>query len=169
LGGLCALGGALDGGWKTAITSGVGGTIAFTVIVGLIGGIPEIVDPQHILRNDFFFGSLAGLGVAIAAALPGGFTGGIAASLNLNKYLSVPGSAALAIAIAVPAGIILGSRCWSRYVIMLLQLAPKGRVPWRTMYFIKWCYMANLIRISGTEYELRHQEIMQGLESHTQD
>ena len=105
LGGLCALGGALDGGWKTAITSGVGGTIAFTVIVGLIGGIPEVVDPQYILREDLLFGALAGFGIAIAAALPGGFTGGVAASLNLNRYLTVQGSACLAIAIAIPAGI----------------------------------------------------------------
>ena len=164
LGGLCALGGTLDGGWKTAITSGVGGTIAFAVIVGLIGGIPEVVDPRHILRNDLLFGSLAGFGVAIAAALPGGLTGGVAASLNLNRYLSVPGSACLAIAVAIPAGIILGSRCGTRHTLMILQLAPKRRVPWRTMYFIKWCYLANLLRISGTQYELRHQEITQGLD-----
>ena len=163
LGGLCALGGALDGGWKTAITSGAGGTIAFTVIVGLIGGIPEVVDPRSILREDFLFGALAGFGIAIAAALPGGFTGGVAASLNLNRYLTVQGSACLAIAIAIPAGIILGSRCWTRHAIMILLVAPKRRVPWRTMYFIKWCYLANLLRVSGTEYELRHPEIMQGL------
>lgn len=163
LGGLCALGGALDGGWKTAITSGVGGTIAFTVIVGLIGGIPEVVDPRYILREDLLFGALAGFGVAIAAGLPGGFTGGVAASLNLNRYLTVQGSACLAIAIAIPAGITLGSRCWTRHALMILLVAPKRRVPWRTMYFIKWCYLANLLRVSGTEYELRHQEIMQGL------
>jgi hypothetical protein len=163
LGGLCALGGALDGGWKTALTSGVGGTIAFTVIVGLIGGIPEVVDPRYILRNDLLFGSLAGFGVAIAAALPGGLTGGVSSDLNLNKYLSVTGSACLAIVIAIPAGVTLGSRCWTRHALMTLKLAPKRQVPWRTMYFIRWCYLANLLRVSGTEYELRHQEIMQGL------
>jgi len=165
-GGFCALGGALDGGWRTAITSGVGGTITFTVIIGLIGGIAEVIDPRWILRNDLLFGSLAGLGVSIAAALPGGLSGGIAAGLKLNKYLSVPGSACLAIAIAIPAGIVLGSRCWSRHALMILLLAPKQQVPWRTMHFIKWCYIANLLRISGTGYELRHQEIVQGLESY---
>jgi DNA polymerase III delta prime subunit len=164
LGGLCALGGALDGGWRTAITSGVGGTIAFVVVIGLIGGIAEVVDPRWILRNDLLFGVLFGLGVSIAAALPGGLTGGIATSLTLNKYLSVPGSACLAIFIAIPAGIVLGSRCWTRHAFMVLLLAPKGRVPWRTMRFIKWCYLANLLKISGAGYELRHQEFVQALE-----
>jgi hypothetical protein len=166
LGGFCALGGALDGGWKTAITSGIGGTLAFTVVIGLIGGIAEVVDPRWILRNDLLFGSLFGLGVSIAAALPGGFTGGIAASLRLNEYLGIPGSACLAIGIAIPAGIVLGSRCWTRHAIMIALLAPKKHVPWRLMYFIRWCYMANLLRVSGIGYELRHQEIVEGLESH---
>jgi DNA polymerase III delta prime subunit len=164
LGGLCALGGALDGGWRTAISSGVGGTIAFVVVIGLIGGIAEVVDPRWILRNDLLFGAFFGLGVSVAAALPGGLTGGIVTSLRLNKYLSIPGSACLAISIAIPAGIVLGSRCWTRHAFMVLLLAPKGRVPWRTMHFIKWCYFANLLRISGAGYELRHQAFVQALE-----
>jgi len=166
LGGLCALGGALDGGWRTAISSGVGGTIAFVVVIGLIGGIAEVVDPRWILRNDLLFGAFFGLGVSVAAALPGGLTGGIVTSLRLNKYLSIPGSACLAISIAIPAGIVLGSRCWTRHAFMVLLLAPKGRVPWRTMHFIKWCYFANLLKISGAAYELRHQEFVQALEPH---
>jgi hypothetical protein len=166
LGGFCALGGELDGGWETAITSGVGGTITFAVIVGLVGGIAEVVDPRWILRNDLLFGSLAALGGSIAAALPSGLNGGIDASLKLNKYLTIPGSACLAIIIAVPAGILLGSRCWSRHVIMVLLLAPKQEVPWRVMHFVRWCYIANLLKISGTGYELRHQEMIQSLESY---
>jgi hypothetical protein len=166
LGIFCALGGALDGGWRTAVTSGVGGTLAFTVMIGLIGGIAETVDPRWTLRNDLLFGSLFGLGVSIASALPGGLTGGVAASLRLNKYLTVPGSACLAIAVAIIAGVILGSRCWTRYALMILLLAPRGQVPWRVMHFIKWCYIANILRVSGVGYELRHQEIVQGLESH---
>jgi hypothetical protein len=166
LGGFCSLGGALDGGWETAITSGVGGTLAFAVVIGLIGGIAEVVDPRWILRNDLLFGSLFGLGVSIAAALPRGLSGGVAASLRLNDYLGVPGSAFLAIGIAIPAGIILGSRCWTRHAVMILLLAPRRYVPWRPMYFIRWCYMANLLRVSGIGYELRHQEIAEALESH---
>lgn len=88
------------------------------------------------------------------------------ASLRLNEYLGISGSACLAIGIAIPAGIVLGSRCWTRHVLMVLLLAPDKHVPWRLMHFIKWCYMANLLRVSGIGYELRHQEILEGLKSH---
>jgi NACHT domain len=164
LGGLCAIGGAYDGGPSTAVTSGIGGALAFAVVIGLTANIALIMDPRRSLRDDLLFGSLFGLGVSIAAALPHGLSGGIAAGLSLNKILSVPGSAALAIVIAMTGGVVLGSHVWTRYALMIIMVAPSRRVPWRLMHFIKWCYAANLLRMSGTSFELRHEEILKALD-----
>ena len=164
LGGLCAIGGAYDGGPATAVTSGIGGALAIAVVIGLTANIPQIIDPRRILRDDLLFGSVFGLGVSIAAALPRGLSGGIAAGLSLNKILTVPGSAALAITIAMAGGVILGSHVWTRYALMIIMVAPSKRIPWRLMHFIKWCYAANLLRISGVAFELRHKEILKALD-----
>jgi len=156
---LGAWGGFIDGGRPTAVTSGIGATLAAITLAGLIGGIVQAASPQHVLLNDFIFGAVFALGVAIAAALPAGLTGGIATSLHLKTYLTPPGSAALAVAIAVIGGVILGSRIWTRYILMLLLVAPSKRVPWQLSYFISWCYRAGLLRISGVAYEFRHDEL----------
>jgi hypothetical protein len=163
LGVLCAAGGAYDGGVSTAITSGIGGTLAIAVVIGLTGNIAQIIDPQLILRNDLLFGSLFGLGVSVAAALPGGLTGGIAGGLRLNELITIPGSATLAIVLAMAAGVTLGSHAWTRYALMIIMVAPTGRIPWRLMHFIRWCYAANLLRVSGAGFELRHEEILKAL------
>jgi hypothetical protein len=91
-------------------------------------------------------------------------TGGIATGLKLKETLTATGSAIIAIAIAMAAGIILGSHAWTRYALMIVMVAPTRRIPWRLMYFIRWCYAANLLRITGAGYELRHEEILRALE-----
>jgi hypothetical protein len=164
LGGLCAIGGAYDGGPGAAVTSGIGGALAIAVVIGLTANIAQIIDPRRILRDDLLFGSIFGIGISIAAALPHGLSGGIAAGLSLNKILTVPGSAALAIGIAMAGGVILGSHVWTRYALMIIMVAPSKRIPWRLMHFIKWCYAANLLRISGVAFELRHEEILKALD-----
>jgi hypothetical protein len=156
---LGAWGGLIDGGRATAITSGIGATLAAVTLVGLVGGIVRAVSPQHILLYDFIFGATFGLGVSIAAALPGGLTGGIAASLHLKAHLTTPGSAVLAVIISMIGGVVLGSRAWTRYILMLVLVAPKKQVPWQFSYFLFWCYQAGLLRISGVAYEFRHEEL----------
>ena len=156
---LGAWGGLIDGGRATAMTSGIGATLAAITLVGLVGGIVRAVSPQHILLYDFIFGAIFGLGVSIAAALPGGLTGGIAASLHLKAHLTTPGSAVLAVIIAMMGGVVLGSRSWTRYILMLVLVAPGKQVPWQFSYFLLWCYRAGLLRISGVAYEFRHEEL----------
>jgi hypothetical protein len=154
-----ALGGFIDGGPATAVTSGIGATLAATVLFGLGKGIVQIVSPRSILQNDLIFGSVLGFSVAIAAALPGGLTGGIVSSLKLNSILSIPGSALVAVLVAVTGGIILGSRAWTRYAFAILMMAPRRRLPWRLMKFLEWSNQAGLLRISGLAYQFRHDSL----------
>ncbi len=161
---LGAWGGLIDGGRATAVTSGIGATLAAITLAGLLGGIVRAISPQHILVNDFIFGAVFGLGVSIAAALPSGLTGGIATPLHLKTHLTTPGSAILALVIAMLGGIILGSHSWTRYMLMLMLIAPGKKVPLQFSYFIAWCYRAGLLRVSGVAYEFRHQELRKYLQ-----
>jgi hypothetical protein len=157
-------GGLIDGGRGTAVTSGIGATLAAITLAGLLGGIVRAISPQHILLNDFIFGAVFGLGVSIAAALPSGLTGGIATPLHLRTHLTTPGSAMLALIIAMLGGIILASHSWTRYMLMLMLIAPGKKIPWQFSYFIAWCYSAGLLRVSGVTYEFRHQELRKYLQ-----
>jgi hypothetical protein len=157
-------GGLIDGGRATAVTSGIGATLAAITLAGLLGGIVRAISPQHILLNDFIFGAVFGLGVSIAAALPSGLTGGIATPLHLRTHLTTPGSAMLALIIAMLGGIILASHSWTRYMLMLMLIAPGKKIPWQFSYFIAWCYSAGLLRVSGVTYEFRHQELRKYLQ-----
>jgi hypothetical protein len=156
---LGAGGGFIDGGPATAVTSGIGATLAAITLAGLLGGIVRAISPHRILRNDLLFGATFGLGVSIAAALPGGLTGGIATPLHIRAGLTAPGSAVLALLIGTAGGVILGSRGWTRYCIMVLLVAPSKRIPWQLAYFLSWCYRAGLLRISDVSYEFRHAEL----------
>lgn len=158
-----ALGGFIDGGPATAVTSGLGATLAAIVLAGLGKGIVQVVPPRYILRNDLIFGAVLGLSAAIAAALPGGLTGGIVSDLKLNNILSIPGSALTAALIAITGGIILGSRGWTRYAFTLLIMAPRRRLPWRLIKFLEWSYQAGLLRISGLAYQFRHDSLRREL------
>ena len=154
-----AIGGYLDGGPATAVSSGVGAALAGVVLAGMNRGISRDVLPWEIIRNDFLFGLILGLAPAVADGFPRGIDGGLTTRLDLNSRLGLPGSILLAIAVSVIAGIALGSRSWLRHAITAGLVAPSGRLPWRTQHFLEWAYLANLLRVSGISYQFRHDEL----------
>jgi NACHT domain len=160
-----AIGGYLDGGPATAVSSGVGAALAGVVLAGMNRGISRDVLPWEIIRNDFLFGLILGLAPAVADAFPRGIDGGLTTRLDLNSRLGLPGSILLAIAVSVIAGIALGSRSWLRHAITIVLVAPSGRLPWRTQHFLEWAYLANLLRVSGISYQFRHDELRLSLTS----
>jgi hypothetical protein len=105
------------------------------------------------------------LGVVYVAVggLPGGLTGGILSHLHLNRYLTVPGSIALALVIGMTAGVTLGSRCWLRYTISITIEAYRGNVPMAFERFTDWAYGAGILRISGVSYQFRHDKLRSSL------
>ena len=158
-----AIGGYLDSGTAAAISSGAGAALGGVVLAGMNRGISRDVLPWEIINNDFIFGVTLGLAPAVAAGLPHGLNGGLAARLGLNTHLTVFGSACLAIAIGIAGGIALGSRSWLRQAIAITLVAPTGRLPWRTQRFLEWAYLAGLLRVSGISYQFRHDELRRWL------
>lgn len=158
-GAAAAVAGGLDGGIKVGITEALAATLAVCVLTGLSYGTSHAVTPEAPLTNDLIFGLVLGGVAGIATGLPGGLTGGLAARLHLNAHLTVSGSALLAIAISVLAGVALGSRAWLRYVIALAFLAPQDRLPWKCQRFLDWAATAGLLRVSGIAYQFRHDDL----------
>jgi hypothetical protein len=155
--------GYLDSGPAAAVSSGTGAALAGVVLAGLNRGISRDVLPWEILNNDLLFGLSLGLAPAVAAGLPTGLNGGLAARLELNTHFTIAGSAGLAITIGILAGIALGSRSWLRHAIAITLMAPTGRLPWRTQRMLEWAYLAGLLRISGISYQFRHEELRKWL------
>jgi NACHT domain-containing protein len=163
-GAAAAVAGTLDGGIKVGITEALAASLAACVLTGLSYGTSHAVTPNEPLTNDLTFGLVLGGVAGIATGLPGGLTGGLAARLHLNAHLTVPGSALLAIAISLMAGVALGSRMWLRYAIALAFLARQGILPGKCRNFLDWAATAGLLRISGIAYQFRHDDLRKHLD-----
>ena len=167
VGAAAAVAGSLDGGIKVGITEALAAALAACVLTGLSYGTSHAVTPEEPLTNDLIFGLVLGCVGGIATGLPGGLTGGLATSLHLNAHLTVPGSALLAIAISILAGVALGSRAWLRYVIALAFVAPQYKLPWKSRRFLDRAATAGLLRISGIAYQFRHDDLRMHLDPPT--
>jgi NACHT domain len=141
------------------ITSGLASGLATAILAGLGRGVAHAVRPSDALRADVWFGLVLGMAAGLAAGLPGGLTGGLLTALRLNARITVPGSIALALALGIASGVALGSRAWLRYAVALCLLAPRGSVPWRLTGFMDWASDVGLLRLSGTAYQFRHEEL----------
>ena len=135
------------------LTEALAAGLAACVLAGLSHGTAHAVTPAEALTNDLIFGLVLGSIVGIATGLPGGLTGGLASNLHLNALITVSGSALLAIAICILAGIGLGARAWLRYIIALAFLAPRDSVPCKYRRFLDWASIAGLLRVSGIAYQ----------------
>jgi hypothetical protein len=151
--------GSIDGGVKVGLTEALAAALAVSVLTGLSYGTSHAVTPAEPLTNDLVFGLVLGGVAGIATGLPGGLTGGLAARLHLNAYLTVPGSALLAIAISLLAGVALGSRAWLRYTIAIAFLTSEDRLPRQCLKFLDWAANAGLLRVSGIAYQFRHDDL----------
>ncbi|MER7929671.1 NACHT domain-containing protein [Streptomyces sp. NPDC096057] len=151
--------GASVGGTGPGLSSGCGTALTTAVVIGLGRQEARVVWAVDLLRNDLLFGVLYGLGVAVVGALPGGYTGGLAAHLHFTDRLTRPGSVVLAFAVGVAAGIVLAARAWGRYAVAVMIVAPSGRLPWRLRHFLEWAYVAGLLRVSGNVYQFRHEAL----------
>jgi NACHT domain len=154
-------------GQSTAIgvSEGVSAGFAALVLAGLGDSRVKALQPRDALRTDLGFGITLGIVYVAVGGLPGGLTGGILSYLHLNRYLTVPGSIALALIVGLFAGIALGARSWLRYVISIVLEAWKGRIPWRFESFMDWAYGAGLLRLTGVSYQFRHDKLKTSLES----
>jgi hypothetical protein len=156
-------------GHSTAIgvSEGISAGFATAVLAGLGDRRLKALEPRDALRNDLFFGLALGVVYVAIGGLPGGLTGGVLSHLHLNRYLTVPGSIALALIIGMTAGVSLGSRCWLRYAISITLEASRGRVPLTFERFMDWAYGASLLRISGVSYQFRHDKPRSSLAPNT--
>jgi hypothetical protein len=161
-----AVAGSLDGGIKVGVTEALAASLAACILTGLSYGTSYAVAPEEPLRNDLIFGLALGAVAGIATGLPGGLTGGLAASIHLNAYLTVPGSALVAITISLLAGLALGARAWLRYTIALAFAASERTLPWNCLRFLDWAATAGLLRTSGIDYQFRHDDLRKHLGTH---
>ena len=122
---------------SVAVTEGVAGAALATLLAGLSRGLARAVEPLDGLRNDLRFGIIVGIVGAVAIGFPGGLTGGLWSHLGLTRLLTKPGSEALAFALAVPCGIVLGSGGWLR--VQIAALTSRGKlIPRRPIPFLRW-------------------------------
>lgn len=147
------------------VSEGVSAGFAALVLAGLGDSRVKALQPRDALRTDLGFGVTLGIVYVAVGGLPGGLTGGILSHLHLNRYLTVPGSTALALVVGLIAGVALGARSWLRYVISISLEARKGRIPWRFEAFTDWAYGAGLLRLTGVSYQFRHDKLKTSLES----
>jgi hypothetical protein len=147
------------------LSEGVSAGFAALVLAGLGDSRIKALQPRDALRTDLVFGVTLGIVYVALGGLPGGLTGGILSHLHLNRYLTVPGSVALAFFVGLIAGVSLGARSWLRYVISIGLEARKGRIPWRFETFMDWAYGAGLLRLTGVSYQFRHDKLKTSLES----
>jgi hypothetical protein len=150
------------------VSEGVSAGFATLVLAGFGDRRVKALSPSDALRTDLFFGLVAGIVYVAVGGLPGGLTGGLLSHLHLNKYLTVPGSVALALIIGLTAGISLASRCWLRYAISVTMEASRRRIPLRFARFMDWAYGAGLLRITGISYQFRHEKLKSSLTPQSQ-
>jgi hypothetical protein len=152
-------------GHSTAIgiSEGVSAGFAAIILAGLGDRRVKALEPRDALRTDLFFGLALGVVYLAIGGLPGGLTGGILSHLHLNRYLTVPGSIAVALVIGMVAGVSLGSRCLLRYAISVTMEASRGNVPLTFERFMDWAYGAGILRISGVSYQFRHDKLRSSL------
>ena len=165
-GATAAIAGSLDGGIRVGATEALAAALAACILTGLSYGTSHAVTPEEPLQNDLIFGLALGAVAGIATGLPGGLTGGLAATLHLNAHLTVPGSALLAIAISLLAGVALGARAWLRYTIAFAFAASERALPWNCLRFLDWAATAGLLRTSGIDYQFRHDDLRKHLDPH---
>ncbi|MCK2217108.1 NACHT domain-containing protein [Actinomadura sp. ATCC 31491] len=170
---LGAAGGSLAG-VGTILKFGSGPPLWVPVVFGLLLGVGmaigrskesghaafrDGVDPGAVVRNDAVS--------TLVAALTFGPGLGFILGIWLPELLD-----GLPVATAVAAGAVFGMSVvasWSpelsrRYLGLLL--ATRGRLPWRLGGFLRRCYGAGLLRVSGIAYQFRHRELQDYLAAH---
>lgn len=149
---------------SVAITEGISATALAALLAGRSRSAARAVEPLDGLQNDLRFGLVVGIVGTIAIGFPGGLTGGLWSHLHLTGILSKPGSQILAFCIAIPCGVILGSGGWVR--IALAALNSRGeQLPRKPIAFLKWAEATGLLRVAGTSYQFRHDDLREWLVS----
>lgn len=107
----------------------------------------------------FTAGAGAGIGLVINAVLSNPTTTYtyMVLSAVVESLIAAPISGALVAVVAAP----IWAGAWRRYIATLL--CTRKRLPWRLGRFLTWAYRAGLLRISGTAYQFRHQELQDHL------
>lgn len=160
LGGLLAF--YVSGEISVAVTEGTSATALAALLAGRSRSAARAVEPLDGLQNDLRFGLVVGIVGTIAIGFPGGLTGGLWSHLHLTEVLSKPGSEILAFCIAIPCGVVLGSGGWVR--ITLAALISRGeQLPRRPIAFLKWTEATGLLRVAGTNYQFRHDDLREWL------
>ena len=150
---------------SVSITEGLSATALAVLLAGRSRGAARAIEPLDELSNDLRFGIVVGVVGGIAIGFPGGLTGGLWSHLHLTGALSKPGSGVLALLIAIPCGVALGSGGWLRLQIAA-ALSKDQFVPRRPISFLHWAEQTGLLRAAGTAFQFRHQNLVTWLLDH---
>ncbi|MER5754457.1 NACHT domain-containing protein [Streptomyces sp. NPDC002088] len=84
-------------------------------------------------------------------------------SLSFGTVVGYSGDYIVGAGAGVVGGLACGMVWWSgagrRYFAFLLCAWTRRLVPWRLVRFLDWAYGAGLLRVSGSAYQFRHQEL----------
>lgn len=158
--------GAVTRGWAFGVTTGlaVGAATALGLILtsaldtwlGAPVDVMRSATPAGVLRGDrvsaLAKGAAAGLSFGLAFGAVRGWTAGVAAGA----------AAALSRCLVGDLDQVLrrtGRTAWSRFVLARCWLAVTGRLPWRTMAFLREAHRLGVLRQAGAVYQFRHDRL----------
>jgi hypothetical protein len=147
------------------VTEGLAATALAVLLAGRSRGLARAIEPLDGLSNDLRFGIVIGIVGGIAIGFPGGLTGGLWSNLHLTSVLSKPGSGILALLIAIPCGVVLGSGGWLRLQIAAV-FSRNQFMPRQPISFLNWAEQTGLLRAAGTAYQFRHNDLCTWLLAH---
>jgi hypothetical protein len=179
----------LAGGLAAGLAAGLSASLevnprsgpAFGCAAGLTTGLVLKLAGGHGygLINALVFGAAVGLAAGIGTGLKNkhaGLTTGLAAALTaplvVHGAVGPTGQLATGIAFGLVVGLTGGlafwMAAWTRFCIAIVILGTQRRLPFRLGTFLNWAYNAGLLRISGTSYQFRHNELRDWLQGSTQ-
>ncbi|MFI2511720.1 NACHT domain-containing protein [Streptomyces sp. NPDC018972] len=152
-------------GWSEPLT--IGGFLA--VVLGIRNGLTFGAGARPFLPGASLRSSVA---MGVLAVLPWSVAlGGVVHAMygawtdQYDPWIPVLVGAGAAIPYAVACR--SGAPAFTYFVLLVLtRRVPRSLLPWRLGRFLRWCYDAGLLRVSGAAYQFRHKELQDHLAAH---
>ncbi|MGV9567858.1 NACHT domain-containing protein [Streptomyces sp. NPDC003480] len=159
-------------GLKYGVVVGLSTGLPFVLLGGLRSVHPDLtkaVRPGAILARDRRTYSV----ITVTGGLAGVLALGLVQALELWWGLALEGvavslvlSLSFGLSLGVPIGFTLGlaRSVWMEYLVTRIQLAARGRVPWRFMSFLADAHeRRGVLRQAGAVYQFRHLDLQRHL------
>lgn len=130
--------------------------LAIGLAFGLRGNFSLAERPSSVMRQNMVYGLAAGLAIGLAGGLLSGLVGW--QSWGLVTGL-IYGGLAAGLMVGATTWLVSGSALWIRYLIGCSLARRQRLLPQHVGRFLDWAYQANLLRMSGTAIQFRHQEL----------